>query len=108
MTPFNISGTYMTSWLQPDGKTYIPGPVVIDASNQSISVNGAAIASPSFTNTGVSWSTTNGNATSAKLTFYQNGGVNGFVGVFAQGSDPLPVANNLFGNAGAASQQLST
>ena len=66
MASFDPSGTYMTSWLQPDGKTYIPGPVVIDTSNQSVSLNGTAIASPTFTANSVSWAATGGNETSAE------------------------------------------
>lgn len=31
--------------------------------------------------------------------------VNGFVALFAQNNDPLSPANNLFGNAGIATQQ---
>jgi hypothetical protein len=117
MTTFDYSGTYMTSWLQPDGKTYVPGPVVVDMSTQSVTLNGVVVNSPKFdttTNT-VAWDafvssagvTMLANSSSASLNFYQNSGVNGFAGVFAQGTDPLPATNNLFGSASAAQKSLA-
>lgn len=101
MATFNYSGTYMTSWLQPDGTTYLPGPVVVDASTESVSLNGVNIIQPQFNTTlnTVSWSSSSGNYSSAQLTFYQNNNVNGFVGLYAQGGDSLPASNNQIGRA---------
>jgi hypothetical protein len=74
MATFNYSGTYMSSWLQPDGTTYLPGPVVVDASTESVSLNGVTIIQPQFNSTAntLSWSSSSGNYSSAQLTFYQN------------------------------------
>ena len=110
MATFNYSGTYMSSWLQPDGTTYLPGPVVVDASTESVSLNGVTIIQPQFNSTAntLSWSSSSGNYSSAQLTFYQNNNVNGFVGMYAQGSNSLPASKNLFGSASIAQQSLST
>jgi hypothetical protein len=93
MATFDYSGTYMTSWLQPDGTTYLPGPVVVDVSTGSVNVNGVPIQSPLFdtSKNNVSWNASAGNSSSASFNFYQNAGVNGFVGLYARGGDPLRV-----------------
>ena len=98
----NFSGNYMTFELQPDGKTWLGGPVVVvDMVNQSIAIDGIAIKNPTFTSTTVSWLATNGNSSSGSLTFYLSANVNHFIGKYSLGSTPLPSDNNLSGVSSA-------
>jgi len=109
MATFDPSGSYMTSWLQPDGATCLAGSVVIDTSTQSVSVNDIAVISPAFDTTKmtVAWTSSAGNSSSVRLQLYQNAGVKGFVGLYAQDPDPLPVTKSPFSSASMAGQPLA-
>ncbi|HVJ62385.1 MAG TPA: hypothetical protein VM555_06695 [Tahibacter sp.] len=107
MSTTSYTGTYMTSWQLSDG-TYTVGPViVVDSETSSLTVDGVAIANPTFTGAVVVW-TSSGNPSSGVLSFYTNNGVNGFTGTYVEGSGPLPSGTNLYGTSATPSQALST
>jgi len=103
----DISGTYTTSWQQPDG-TFVVGPViVVNAATIAITVDGYSIAKPVFAGSVITWQSSAGNQSSGALSFYENNGTNGFVGSYVEGGGELPQKNNLFGTSSQPAQDLS-
>lgn len=103
----DISGTYTTSWQQPDSSFTLGPVIVVNATNIAVTVDGYSITDPVFAGTVVTWQYASGNQSSGALSFYDNNGTNGFVGSYVEGSGKLPQTNNLFGTSTKPALDLS-
>ena len=107
----SLAGTYFTSWeFDVSSGSYQLGPIIVISSSNAVTADGVTINGAMVTSSGVSWSSSSNNPSSAVLQFSFSTSLNAmtFNGEYWPADSTQPSATNIWGFATQPSAPLSS